>query len=47
MYAIVLCKNVILRDVILLVENLLYRGKCIALLCQVFANRVIYYRRQH
>ena len=40
MYAIVLCKKVILRDVRLLVENLLHWGKCIALLCRVFANQV-------
>ena len=39
-YTIVLCKNMFLCGMTLLVENLLYWGKCIAPLCRVFANRV-------
>ena len=41
-YTIVLCKNIFLCGMTLLVENLLYWGKCIAPLCRVFANRVTY-----
>ena len=37
-YTIILCKNIFLCGMTLLVENLLYWGKCIAPLCWVFAN---------